>query len=144
MRRVALEDITLKDGFRIPKNTIVGVSGHWSWEEKFFENPDQYDGYRFLNLSKNPETEQMSHFVATSPQHVAFGHGTHACPGRFFASNEVKIALVHILLKYDFQLDTSVPLPQVWNMGFAMNSEPGKQILVCRRQEEIDLDCGTA
>lgn len=35
---------------------------------------------------------------------MGFGFGRHSCPGRFFAANEVKIALCHILLKYDFKL----------------------------------------
>jgi cytochrome P450 len=140
MRRLATDDITLKDGRRIPKDSMVAISGHWSWDESIYENPDQFDGYRFYKMSKNPETEQMSHLVATSPQHIAFGHGKHACPGRFFAANEVKIALVHMLLKYDFKLDESSPPPKIFKMGWMMQSDPQAKILVRRRKEEISLD----
>jgi cytochrome P450 len=140
MRRLATEDITLRDGRRIPKDSMVAVSAHWSWDESFYENPNQFDGYRFYKMSQNPKTEQMSHLVATSPQHIAFGHGKHACPGRFFATNEVKIALVHILLKYDFKLDESSPPPKVFKMGWMMQSDPQAKILVRRRKEEISLD----
>lgn len=140
MRRLATEDVTLKDGRRIPKDSMVAVSGHWSWDDSIYENPDQFDGYRFYKMSQNPKTEQMSHLVATSPQHLAFGHGKHACPGRFFAANEIKIALVHILLKYDFKLDESSPPPNIFKMGWSMQSDYQAKILVRRRKEEISLD----
>lgn len=140
MRRVATEDVTLHDGRRIPKDSMVAISGHWSWDESFYENPEQFDGYRFLKLSQNPATEQMSHFVATSPQHLAFGHGKHACPGRFFAANEVKITLAHILLKYDLKLDDTNPPPKVVKLGWQMRSDSQAKLLVRRRKEEISLD----
>ncbi|EEA24836.1 cytochrome P450 monooxygenase, putative [Talaromyces marneffei ATCC 18224] len=140
MRRIATDNITLKDGRRIPKDSMIAVSGHWSWDKSIYENPDQFDGYRFYKMSQNPKTEQMSHLVATSPQHIAFGHGKHACPGRFFAANEVKIALVHILLKYDLKLDKSSPPPKIFKMGWMMQSDSQAKILVRRRKEEISLD----
>ncbi|GAM40345.1 hypothetical protein TCE0_038r12627 [Talaromyces pinophilus] len=140
MRRLATENVTLKDGRRIPKDSMVAVSAHWNWDDSIYENPDQFDGYRFYKMSQKPETEQMSHLVATRPQHLAFGHGKHACPGRFFAANEVKIALVHILLKYDFKVDESSPPPKIFKMGWSMQSDYQAKILVRRRKEEICLD----
>jgi len=32
-----------------------------------------------------------------------FGHGNHACPGRFFASNEIKVVLIELLKSWDFR-----------------------------------------
>ncbi|EED18614.1 cytochrome P450 monooxygenase, putative [Talaromyces stipitatus ATCC 10500] len=139
MRRVATEEVILHDGRRIPKGSMVAISGHWSWDETFYENPEQFDGYRFLKLSKSPATEHMSHFVSTSPQHLAFGYGKNACPGRFFAANEAKIALVHILLKYDFKLDETTPPPKVVKIGWMMASDSQAKLLV-RRRKEFSLD----
>ncbi|KAK5063689.1 hypothetical protein LTR69_004395 [Exophiala sideris] len=48
-------------------------------------------------------------FVSTSPTYHAFGHGRHACPGRFFAANELKLLLAHMLLKYEFEMLPSRP-----------------------------------
>lgn len=36
---------------------------------------------------------------------MTFGHGRYACPGRFFASNESKIILATLLLKYDIRFE---------------------------------------
>lgn len=42
-------------------------------------------------------------FVSTSPSYHPFGHGRHACPGRFFAANELKLMLSYMLLNYEFE-----------------------------------------
>lgn len=42
-------------------------------------------------------------FVSTSPTYHPFGHGRHACPGRFFAANELKLILSFMLLNYEFE-----------------------------------------
>ncbi|KAK3068494.1 hypothetical protein LTS18_000643 [Coniosporium uncinatum] len=34
---------------------------------------------------------------------MAFSHGRHACPGRFFAANQLKLLLAQIVLGYDIQ-----------------------------------------
>lgn len=43
-------------------------------------------------------------FVATSPTYLGFGHGRHACPGRFFAANELKLLIAYLLTRYDIQM----------------------------------------
>lgn len=90
-------------------------------------------------MRQTPGKENQAHFVTTGPDSLGFGHGQHACPGRFFAANEVKILMCHLLLKYDLELtpgtDTSV---QVY--GFSLNSKRGVKVKVRRRKEEVDLD----
>lgn len=36
-----------------------------------------------------------------SDKFLAWGHGRHACPGRFFATYLMKIMLAHVLVHYD-------------------------------------------
>jgi cytochrome P450 len=35
---------------------------------------------------------------------MGFGYGRHACPGRFFAANEIKLILARIVLQYDLRM----------------------------------------
>lgn len=35
---------------------------------------------------------------------MGFGYGRHACPGRFFAANEIKLILARLLLDYDVSM----------------------------------------
>ena len=70
--------------------------------------PSEFDGFRFSNLRSLPGKENKHQFVSTAPDSLTFGHGNHACPGRFFASNEIKIILIEVLRRYDFRLKGDV------------------------------------
>ncbi|KAJ5379969.1 uncharacterized protein N7496_002397 [Penicillium cataractarum] len=137
MVRVTLDDVTLSDGLRVPRGTKTLVSCHNMWDKGVYDNADQFDGYRFYELRKLPGQENSSQLVSTSPNHFAFGHGLHACPGRFFAAAEVKITLCHILLKYDIRLVGE--RPNVIEHGVAQYANAWGQIEIKRREEEIAL-----
>jgi cytochrome P450 len=138
MRRYATQNVTLKDGLFIPKGTMLGISSHWHWDSSIHPDADVFDGYRYVKMAQDPAKEKFSHFVTTSPESLGFGHGKHACPGRFFASNEIKIALVHLLLKYDWKLKEGSD-PKIFTLGWMMTSDANATILVKRRREEMTL-----
>lgn len=94
MHRLATTDVTLSNGMHIKKGQMTGISSHNMWSPEIYENPEMFDGYRFLQRRKLPGYEMKSQLVSTSTDHLGFSHGKHACPGRFFAANEVKIAMV--------------------------------------------------
>lgn len=52
-------------------------------------------------------------FVSTSPTYHPFGHGRHACPGRFFAANELKLLLAYMVMNYEFEYLKERP-PSKW------------------------------
>ena len=54
---------------------------------------------------------------------MAFGFGKHSYPERFFAAIEFKIALCHILLRYDFKLAEGTT-PTVMKMGWNLVADP--------------------
>jgi hypothetical protein len=47
----------------------------------------QFDGFRFARLRDERSKDERSafnyHMVSTSDEYLAFGHGRHACPGRY-------------------------------------------------------------
>jgi cytochrome P450 len=70
---------------------------------------------------------------------MGFGHGNHACPGRFFAASELKIQLSHLLIKYEWKLAQDDQV-QALTFGFATPSDPKAKISIRRRQQpEIEL-----
>ncbi|KAG4437762.1 hypothetical protein IFR05_006747 [Cadophora sp. M221] len=112
--RLATSDITLSTGHTLPKGTRFGFAAwaiHQSATTPSFnpaQNPSskpvgQFDGLRYYNLRKIPGNENKHQFVATSPDSLNFGHGNHACPGRFFASNEIKVVLIELLQNWEFR-----------------------------------------
>ncbi|KAM0433860.1 hypothetical protein ACHAPT_003803 [Fusarium lateritium] len=138
MTRLALEDVKLSDGTFIPKNKGVAVSSHRMWDPSLYPNPDQWDGTRFYNMRDEPGKQNSSQLVSTSPDYLAFGYGQNACPGRFFASNEVKVALIQIILKYDFELMEGAS-PKIYKHGFTLSGDPFLELRIRRRTEEVLL-----
>ncbi|CAI7643281.1 unnamed protein product [Penicillium pancosmium] len=113
MRRYATEKIWLsssisgdkeEDSFTIPKGYLVMTSQHNTRDEEIYANAALFDPYRFYKIRQTPTQEHASHFVSASVNHIGFGHGVHGCPGRFFDAAETKLAMCHILMKYDITL----------------------------------------
>lgn len=110
------------------------------WSTKYYDNPHEYDAYRWLKLRDDPAQEHLAHLVSTSTQHMGFGHGLHSCPGRFFAANEIKIGLCHILLKYDWKFPENAEPPKPLFYGMTILPDPNAKLLIKRRTPELDLD----
>jgi cytochrome P450 len=108
-------------------------------DPKYYSDPEKFDGYRFLKMRAEPGKENVAQFVSTSPDHLGFGHGQHACPGRFFASNEIKIIFCHILLKYDWRVIEGQE-PKAGVQGWNLYADPRAKLEIRRRQEEINID----
>ncbi|OJJ68822.1 hypothetical protein ASPBRDRAFT_198415 [Aspergillus brasiliensis CBS 101740] len=138
MRRIALKEVKLSDGTVIPKNGMLAVSAHKLWDEDVYKDASSWDGYRFYKMRDDPERQTKAQLVTTAPENLAFGHGKHACPGRFFAANEVKIALIYLLLRYDWKLPEGT-VPKVRHGGFSMTVDPTLKMCVRRRREEMEV-----
>ncbi|KAJ4258884.1 hypothetical protein NW762_007971 [Fusarium torreyae] len=141
IHRYADQDIELSDGNVIRKGSRMMVTSDPFLDPEIYPEPEKYDVHRFLNLRSKPGQENAHQFVTTSPQHMLFGHGTHACPGRFFASNEMKIALCHLLVKYDWKLcEGQSERPRNLQVDQGFLTDPSAKVMVRRRKEEIELD----
>lgn len=137
LNRIAVEDFRLANGMLIPQGTLLGVGPTHMWDNSFYEDGEKFDGLRFHRMRQNPELKQQSYLVSTSPNQLGFGHGSHACPGRFFAANEVKIILCHFLLKYEWRFP--VEGPHAVNLGVLNAASPWTKIQIRRRKEEMDI-----
>lgn len=113
MQRKVIRDIVLSDGTVLPKGADTFVKWESRCSPEIYPEPDKFIVDRFLKKRESGEAGASSkwQFVTTSPDHMAFGHGRQACPGRFFASNEIKVAMVHLLLKYDWAYTESGRIP---------------------------------
>ncbi|PYH82697.1 cytochrome P450 [Aspergillus uvarum CBS 121591] len=138
MVRKATANITLADGFRIPKGTMLGVSHHGAWDSAVFPEADKFDAFRFVRLREQPGNENRWQLTTLRSEHIAFGHGLHACPGRFLAANEIKIALCHLLMKFEWKIAGEVE-PRIIENGIFLDSDPGVRVLVRRRKGEVEV-----
>ncbi|KAI0113596.1 cytochrome P450 monooxygenase [Nemania sp. FL0031] len=100
--RIITKQTTLSDGFTIPKDTTIGVPAQaLSMDPDLHTNPEKFDGLRFTKVHKSGVGRDQ--YAASNLRNMAFGYGRHACPGRFFASNEIKMIMAYLLLNFDFK-----------------------------------------
>ena len=118
-------------------------------DESRYENAKQYDPLRFSRPREEYETslQQVKHeepaeangtkasggkrdmkrtlelknqsAVTPGEGFLSFGHGKHACPGRFFAANEIKLMLAFIVQNYEVKFLEKRPEPE-WLLGAAV------------------------
>lgn len=136
MTRKCQVDIKLSNGIVLPKGTFIGVAAQANaLDPQCFDKPDEFDGFRFEKLRSLPGNDSkfqvralqslrlvhprdvlvltaLNQFVTTNnADQLHWGVGTHACPGRFFASYEIKMLLSEILLNYDLKLPSGMERP---------------------------------
>jgi cytochrome P450 len=116
MQRVTTSPLTLSTGHTLPTNTRFAFASQAihqststptfspSYNPASYAPPTTFDGFRFYKLRAMPGKENRHQFVTTAPDSLSFGHGVHACPGRFFASNEIKVVLIELLRNWDVRL----------------------------------------
>lgn len=139
MGRRVTEDVKLADGTLLPKGAGIAVDAERMWRPDIWENPRKYDPSRFMRMRDTPNGESTSTLVSTSIDHFGFGLGTHACPGRFFGTAEVKIILSHLLLKYDFKVSDSTADLEPFRFGFSMLASHTAKLVIRRRKEEVSF-----
>ncbi|KAK7970137.1 hypothetical protein PG996_001428 [Apiospora saccharicola] len=144
MNRYVEREVVLSDGTVLPKGSRIMVATNFE-DPVAFPSPGEFDAARFLRRRQEPGQENAWQFVTTTPEHLHFGHGEHACPGRFFAAHLDKVALCHLLLKYDWRFVPAAngaagafPAPDHFETGFSGNRTG--QVQFRRRQAEIELD----
>jgi cytochrome P450 len=113
--RKVRKSFTLSDGQVIPRGVIIEVpAGAVARDPTFFDHPDEFNPWRFSQLRQTArekgevETAAQHQFVSVNPTVLTFGYGAHACPGRFFAANEIKMILSYALNNYDIKLPEGV------------------------------------
>ncbi|ETW81028.1 cytochrome P450 monooxygenase 51 [Heterobasidion irregulare TC 32-1] len=134
MQRHALKPFTFSNGQMVPTGTLLSctsMSVHHDAEN--YTNADVFDPWRFSDMREGEGEAAKHQMVSTTPEFLAFGHGKHACPGRFFAANELKAMLAHVVITYDVRFeDGGAPPPNLY-VGSAC--VPGKGHVLFRKRQ---------
>ncbi|KAK9414413.1 hypothetical protein SUNI508_11255 [Seiridium unicorne] len=133
--RKVVKPIDLSDGTHLPPGTnLLAPQIGFSHDERYFQDPEVFDGLRFWKMRhQSEEAANRWQFTSIGDYNINFGIGKHACPGRFFAGNEIKVILAHLVLNYDIKLKEGEgrPEPMMFMMSKTANSKA--EILFKRR-----------
>jgi cytochrome P450 len=101
-------------------------------DSEHYPSSSTFDGFRSQKLRASGKAADIARnqFVTTNETNLGFGYGRHACPGRFFAANEIKMILARMVLEYDIKMpgDAKERYPQV-EMGRQSMPHPGKTLM---------------
>ncbi|KZL81489.1 trichothecene c-8 hydroxylase [Colletotrichum incanum] len=161
LQNLTITDPETKDPIHFKRGGTIMISPGQMREPSVYRDPENYDGYRFYRLrfdegedpyadaqkpgppdprlagdvgDKDATDRRSSHqLTSLSNDHLGFGLGEHACPGRFHVASEVKIALCHLIMKYDWKLVDGKP--RSVQFGNAFLSDPAGKVAFRRRKE---------
>ncbi|ORY68968.1 cytochrome P450 [Pseudomassariella vexata] len=137
---VAKDGLTTPSGVHIPKGNVVFVPSYSVlYDDNIYPDAQTFKPFWWADQRTDESVEYVTRarnaFATTSNEYLAFGHGRGACPGRFFAANELKLLLGHLLLNYEFEMQEKRPK----NMWFGLNRVPPMtaNIKIRRREKTI-------
>ena len=103
--------VQLPSGETVPQGVWVGLPvAAIHHDAAFYPEPDAYLPFRFSDEreklhaeSGGPKALEASKLAmtTTSQTFLPFSHGRHACPGRFYAAQLLKLLLAELALRYD-------------------------------------------
>lgn len=83
-----------------------GPSAAIATDPTIFSNPNTFDGHRYRRMRTEQKDAESSLVMGMSTiDSLGFGLGNQACPGRFFAVNNMKLIMAKILTQYDLTLE---------------------------------------
>ncbi|PBP27567.1 hypothetical protein BUE80_DR001381 [Diplocarpon rosae] len=147
MKQVVKKDgINLPTGEHLPFGTNVGIHNYpVHHDEDYYQNPYSFDPLRFCspiepaNQYEKKSAQSVRYkgtpLVTTTPKYLAFSHGKHSCPGRFFASQQLKLVLAYIATNYDIQHIDLRP-ENNWLVG-SQGPPLNVQVRIRRREETV-------
>ncbi|AEO55817.1 hypothetical protein MYCTH_2108406 [Thermothelomyces thermophilus ATCC 42464] len=105
---VAKDGVVTPAGVKIPRGAAVSVPSYpVSRDNDIYPGADEFRPFRFAEQRADDSVEYVKQvakaFATTSTDYPAFGHSRNACPGRFFAANDLKLILAHLVLNYDIR-----------------------------------------
>ncbi|RIA86175.1 cytochrome P450 [Glomus cerebriforme] len=115
--KVMTSQFTFGNGYQVPEGRVFQI-----FTQLIHHDPKVY--------GPTPENFNPNHHK-NSPAHrperhfLAFGMGREACPGRFFAINELKVALHFIILKYNIKGVSGKRIEPKRMGGFLFPSDEG-------------------
>ena len=134
MHRVMLQDHEFTDNTVIPRNAHVSMAVNAIQNDpEVTPEPETFDGLRYYKLRQREGESHLHQFSTTEEKILNFGHGANSCPGRFFASLEIKIILVRLVMDYEYRFPDGKGRPENLKAHEFIFPNPDGELLIRRR-----------
>ncbi|PVF95398.1 putative cycloheximide-inducible protein CIP70 [Serendipita vermifera] len=145
--RKVLKPFTFSNGVTVPVGSTISCPLYaLHFDDDIYHDANQFDGFRFLETKEHQEkVEARKTMYTTSKIYMTFGHGRHACPGRFFASLELKAVMASLVLGYDLKWPDDVLKGnsggryRAKDLWFAGRPAPNPTAKIQIRKRSVDL-----
>ncbi|RDH30319.1 cytochrome P450 [Aspergillus welwitschiae] len=136
IRRKALTDYSFSSApLSIAAGSILCVSSYdVARNEHIYPDPEQFDGGRFLTGRCKDSSRK---FADISENHLIWGYGSLACPGRHHAAFMIKMVVVHIVINYNLQL-ADAKAPRWWTWEDFRMPYASTRVLFSKRTTKTD------
>ena len=88
-------------------------------DPEIYPEPETFKPFRFSDMSAEAKEGSIKReaWISVTRTFTAFGTGPHACPGRFFAANLLKVLLSYLLLHYDIEKLPERPVSPTFSLS---------------------------
>ncbi|OTB17449.1 hypothetical protein K445DRAFT_57310 [Daldinia sp. EC12] len=141
-QRVVQRDVQLSCGVRLKRGQFIavtsqeGIMAYTANKDVPGHIPNTYDGMRFYN--EDLERHKATPFSGINGPLLTWGSGRWACPGRIVANMMIKVLMVELLDKYEFEF-VKGKKPGVIRIHEFLMLNPMAKIRVRRREKPL---CG--
>ncbi|KAI0008536.1 cytochrome P450 monooxygenase [Xylariaceae sp. FL0662B] len=143
--RIVRTPLTLSDGTYLPAGTHICMASRSILNDPANlpggGDPAVFDPFRYARLRADPENTNRFQFSSIENSNLHFGYGKFACPGRFYASSEIKMILASILLRYDLRYSEGQGRPRNLNAEENIYPDPSARVLIrekCQARDELN------
>nr|BAL05135.1 cytochrome P450 [Phanerodontia chrysosporium]BAL05136.1 cytochrome P450 [Phanerodontia chrysosporium] len=127
--------LTLSDGTFIPQGTVIAAPAYPThFDDENYVGGDTFDPWRYVREKEQDLSPSKHQYVTLSPEYVPFGLGKRACPGRFFAANELKAMLAYLVVNYDVKFEKEGVRPENMHVGLTISPDPAGKVLFRKRR----------
>lgn len=131
---VGPDGVTTPSGVHVPQgHTVATYILPISFDPTIYADPYEFKPFRFAtnHAGANGAPPSGQAWASTSTTYLPWGHGRHACPGRFFASTSIKLHLAYLIMHYDFEMIPERPENQWFTLA---QMPPRNAIMKVRRR----------
>ncbi|KAJ7772406.1 cytochrome P450 [Mycena metata] len=131
------------DGIILLHGALVYVTSRAiHYDEVNYENSTKFDGFRVaqerVEYTANHDPSQdifKRQMITTAVDHLPFGNGRQACPGRFFAATELKAMLAHLVVNYDIKAEVEGVRPPDAMVSLRITPSPSGKLCFRKRMD---------